>query len=70
MGNLYCATENLQQMAFLNSVAASSIHKRFDIYHLNHLPADDSHEIPSLIYPTKKNKKDVTKCVICCSHDP
>ena len=37
------------------------------IIHENRLLADDSHEIPYLIFV--KKKKDVTKFVVCCSRD-
>ena len=38
------------------------------IFHENPLLADDSHEISYLIL-FSKIRKDVTKFVVCCSHD-
>ena len=37
------------------------------IFHENRLLAGDSHEISYLIF--SKIRKDVAKCVICCSRD-
>ena len=37
------------------------------VFYVNHMPANYSHEISSLIFPPKM-KKDTTKFGICCSH--